>query len=184
MKGGGIPLALAFSASGNMFRHMSTAALKHIPPKPRIYIETTVICYLTDPLSNDPIRGFRQYTTGLWWKNRLPTFEPVISRSVVEEISAVHPETVAKRLEKLRGINVLSEHPDIEKLAALLVVPGGIPIKAREDAMHLAYCAYHQIPYIVTWNFKHINNAFIQTRLKKICANAAYPFPEISQPFA
>jgi predicted nucleic acid-binding protein len=148
------------------------------------YIETTIVSYLTARPSPETIGIHRQNLTAHWWRHRLPDFEPVISRSVLEEAAKGNPEAAFRRLEKLRGIVVLPKVPEVKALAALLVSPDCIPAKAVEDAMHLAYCAYYRIPYIVTWNFKHIANATIQARLKKICENAGYSFPAIGQPTA
>jgi hypothetical protein len=52
--------------------------------KPRVYIETSVISYLTARASNDMISMGRAATTQEWWSNRSDDYEWVVSRYVLE----------------------------------------------------------------------------------------------------
>ena len=68
------------------------------------------------------------------------------------------------------------------RLAAQFIRPGAMPTKAKDDALHLAVCAVHAIPYLLTWNFRHIANAQVRRVLGGICARAGYDFPTICTP--
>lgn len=47
---------------------------------------------------------------------------------------------------------------EIPSLAEFLLRGGGLPAKARLDALHIACAAYHQIHVLLTWNCTHIAN--------------------------
>jgi hypothetical protein len=57
-----------------------------------------------------------------------------------------------------------------------------IPKKCPEDALHIAVAAINNIEFIVTWNFKHINNPFIYKRIEKIIQDAGYNSPVMCSP--
>ena len=59
---------------------------------------------------------------------------------------------------------------------------GAMPAKANDDALHLAVCAVHGIPYLLTWNFRHIANAQMRRVLGGVCARAGYAFPTVCTP--
>ena len=52
----------------------------------------------------------------------------------------------------------------------------------RMLCVHLAVCAVHGIPYLLTWNFRHIANAEVRRVLGGVCARAGYDFPTICTP--
>jgi hypothetical protein len=53
---------------------------------PTVYIETTVVSYLTARQSRDLVIAGHQQITLEWWEHHLPRFEPFISAAVMEEI--------------------------------------------------------------------------------------------------
>ncbi|MDR2844988.1 MAG: type II toxin-antitoxin system VapC family toxin [Puniceicoccales bacterium] len=153
-----------------------------MPAKPRIYIETSVVSYLTAKPSRDDYTRLCQQRTAEWWQTGLPQYEPVITQIVRDEAARGDPQAAAKRLTALEGIALLDISDDIMTLAAELIVQGGIPEKAKDDAIHIAASAVHRILYMVRWNFRHIANAATWERLKSICKQCACPFPEIFPP--
>ena len=40
----------------------------------------------------------------------------------------------------------------------------------------------HAVDYLLTWNFKHIDNALIKPQFRAICLKHGYPSPEICTP--
>ncbi len=61
------------------------------------------------------------------------------------------------------------------ELTARLVEPTGpLPLKAEADATHIAYASVYECEYLLTWNFKHIANAFLQPSLYKIVNSYGY----------
>ena len=54
----------------------------------RVYIETSVISYLTARKGKDAMKAACQQVTLRWWNTRLAAVDPFISPYVVEEASA------------------------------------------------------------------------------------------------
>ncbi len=49
-----------------------------------------------------------------------------------------------------------------------------IPRAAAEDAAHIALGTVHGVNYLVTWNLKHIANAFIRPRIEQASRQFGY----------
>jgi hypothetical protein len=124
----------------------------------------------------------RQQLTKIWWQVRLPDYAPVISKTVLDEINDGDPQAAARRLVALAGIEVLEFLDEIPVVAHAFLAQKAVPAKAREDAFHLATCAIYHIPFLVTWNFKHISNDAMWERMRHICEQFKLPFPRIIQP--
>lgn len=71
--------------------------------KPKVYLETSIISYLTSRTSKDVITKGHQLTTFDWWQNCGEKFELLASELVVQEASLGNREMAAKRLAVLSG---------------------------------------------------------------------------------
>ena len=69
--------------------------------KPTVYIETTVISYLTARPIRDLIIAAHQQVTLEWWDMALPHFDVFISPIVLEEISRGDAQAAKLRLERV-----------------------------------------------------------------------------------
>ncbi len=132
--------------------------------KPTVYIETTMISYLTARPSRDLIIAAHQQITQEWWKSALPHFEPFISPIVLEEISKGDEQGAKLRLESVASFPVLEVVPEVRNLADSYFSAIDIPEKARADSYHLAIAAWHGMDFLVSWNCTHI----VSGRVKKI----------------
>jgi len=108
--------------------------------------------------SKDVIRSACRQITRLWWNRGRLDVASYISPYVVEEASAGDTAAAAERIKALRTLPVLPITPEIPALAEFFLLGGGLPAKARLDALHIACAAYHQIDILVTWNCTHIAN--------------------------
>ncbi|MFQ5900284.1 MAG: DNA-binding protein, partial [Thermodesulfobacteriota bacterium] len=68
--------------------------------KPTVYIETSIISYLTAKLSRDLIIIAHQQITSEWWEEALPKFDAYTSPIVIEEASRGDSHASKLRLEK------------------------------------------------------------------------------------
>lgn len=59
---------------------------------------------------------------------------------------------------------------------------GAFPDKAAHDALHVAIAAENRIPYLLTWNCRHLANAAMRPIIERICADAAFKAPIICTP--
>ena len=71
--------------------------------KQRVYVETTVISYLTARPSRDVVRVAHQQLTRDWWQRR-NRFDLFVSEAVLQEARAGDPTAAADRLAALQGI--------------------------------------------------------------------------------
>ncbi len=150
--------------------------------KPAIYIETTIVSYLTARRSRDLIVAAHQQLTEEWWLGRRGDFELFISQSVLQEAAAGDPEAARRRLEVLDGLDLLDITAEVEDLAQSLVAKQMIPKKAAEDALHIAVATVHGMDYLLTWNCRHIANAELRNQLMERMAEQGRALPVICTP--
>jgi len=51
-----------------------------------------------------------------------------------------------------------------------------------DDALHIAIASIYDIDFIVTLNFKHINNPYTKTKIRKIIKEEGYRCPVLCSP--
>jgi hypothetical protein len=150
--------------------------------KPTVYIETTVISYLTARPSRDLIVAGHQQLTLEWWEQARPQVECFISPFVIQEVSRGDAEQVQKRLATISGLPVLAVNEAIEELARRYFAAINIPEKARIDAFHLAMAAWHKMDYLLSWNCKHIASGRVQKILQELNAHLRVHTPVLCTP--
>ena len=148
-----------------------------------VYIESSVVSYLVARASDDPIKSAWQAVTQQWWNTKLGNVTACISPYVIEEVSAGDPKAATQRIDAIRGLSLLDTNDDIESLADFLLLGGGLPAKARLDALHIACAAYHGMNVVLTWNFKHIANPVQLPVMRGLCAARGYHLPELVSPW-
>lgn len=149
---------------------------------PAIYLDTTVISYLTARLSRDILIARRQRLTQVWWRRYRHNHLLRVSECVYREAEDGDLTASKARLESLAGILVLPFDPLSECLSAKLVGNGRLPEKAQTDAEHIAIAAVNAIPLLVTWNCKHLANAVIHRSIVRACEIEGFRCPEICTP--
>jgi len=154
--------------------------------KPKVYMETTVVSYLTAWPSRDVVVAGHQQVTRDWWHDWLQSdkdrFDILASELVVEEARAGDPVAARARLDILDGIRLLEISADALTLAGQLVESGAVPREAAEDAMHLAIASVNGVEYLVTWNCRHLANATRRTQIEAAVRAAGYEPPIICTP--
>lgn len=150
--------------------------------KATVYLETTIVSYLTAWLSRDLIRAAHQQITQEWWHHRRHDFELFVSAFVINEAAAGDTDAAAKRLAALDSIPLLDVNLATENLAKSLIAAKSLPAKAVTDALHIAVAAVHGIDYLLSWNCKHIANAEMQGAIEKVCQQQGYQCPKICTP--
>lgn len=150
--------------------------------KKTVYLETSIPSYLTARPSRDIRAAAWQQITAQWWDEARSEYDLFTSELVIVEASAGDPEAAGRRLEALQGIAELPIDQEVQQLAEQLISRGGVPAGAEADALHIAVAAVHRIDYLLTWNFRHIDNAATKPVVRSICADAGYSCPEICAP--
>lgn len=151
---------------------------------PGVYIETSIISNLTSKPSLNVRTLALQQETRLWWKHRRQRFRLFISSLVRDEIGRGDPEARLKRLHVIEGIEELEIVPEILKLARKLIEKNLLPVKAVDDAVHIATAAFHGIDYLLTWNCTHIANNSTFPRVRDTIENEGYRCPMMTTPLS
>jgi hypothetical protein len=150
--------------------------------KPTVYIETTVISYLTARPSRDVVRAARQKITRDWWENQRKAFELYTSEFVVIEAEAGDRAAARRRIEKLRELPLLRITEQALDLADELVKAAAIPLVAHRDAQHVAVAAVNEMEFLLTWNCTHLANVMLRDNIKTTCEKAGFAAPKICRP--
>ena len=149
--------------------------------KSLVYIESSVISYLTARPSNDLVKSARQAITEEWWKDRA-RFDCFVSALVEEEISRGNPEAAQRRVDVTDKIDNLSISSNAKEIAEILISTGAVPENSEEDALHIGIAAAHGVHFLLTWNFKHINNAEKKSQIYKTIEELGYIAPVLCSP--
>ena len=150
--------------------------------KPRVYVETSVVSYLTARPARDIVVAGRQHSTREWWTVAAGRFELVISDLVLQEAAGGDLLAARARLDALASLVRLDATAAAQELTEHLVGSGALPARAARDAAHVAVAAAHGIDYLVTWNFAHIANAMAKRGIEIACRHAGFECPVICSP--
>lgn len=150
--------------------------------KPALYMETSVVSYLTARPTQDLVMAARQLNTQRWWDEKRRNFRIYISRFVWDEATEGEAEMVRQRMKILKPLPWLQLSSESARLARALVETGPLPEKAAEDAIHVALAAVHGTHFLATWNLKHINNPVMADDLREVCRKAGFHCPVICTP--
>lgn len=150
---------------------------------PTVYVETSVISYLTArPNPNNLRVAANQETTREWWDTRRERFDLYVSAVVIGEAQRGNPDLASARMAIVQGLNIAQVTPEALDLAAALIAGAGVPKKANEDALHIAIAAANGLDYLLTWNCTHIANAVTIPRVNSICLARGFEPPLIYTP--
>ena len=150
--------------------------------KPSVYIETTIISYLTAKPSRDLIIAAHQQITTEWWTDVRPQVDCYISPFLIDEASRGDATYAQKRLDEIVDFTVLEVNEEIENLAQQYFAALQIPEKAKIDAFHLAVAAWHKMDYLLSWNCKHIASGRVQKMMQEINARLGVHTPVVCTP--
>jgi hypothetical protein len=150
--------------------------------KLKIYLETTIVSYLTARPSRDLITAAHQQITQQWWDTQRARFDLFVAPPVMQEAQAGDPDAAARRLGALQGIPLLTLSEAAAGLAQALVEQGPLPANAVVDALHIAIATVNGMHYLLTWNCTHIANAAIRSDIEDVCRARGYEPPVICTP--
>jgi predicted nucleic acid-binding protein len=147
-----------------------------------VYIETSIVSYLTARPSRDLLVAAHQQLTVTWWEQQRAHYDLFTSQVVLAEARAGGPEAAQRRVVVLERLPLLDVTDAAITLAAALVSGQALPAQAAQDALHIAVACVHGMEYLLTWNCAHLANARLRSRIEQICRNAGYVPPIICTP--
>jgi hypothetical protein len=150
--------------------------------KPKIYIETSFVSYLTARPNRDLIIAAHQQITHEWWDKRRENFDLYTSHLVIREAGEGNAEAAAKRLAVLHDIPLMEMNEIVMSLAEQLVIQYAVPKGWEEDALHIAVAVVNGADYLLTWNCTHIGNAERRNLIAEVCHKNGCELPVICTP--
>ena len=149
--------------------------------KRKVYLETSVISYLTARPSKTIIGAAHQQLTRSWWERRFE-YDLLVSQSVWQECAGGDHDAAQRRLAALEGLDVLAITEDMISMAEALIAQRLIPAKAIEDSLHIAIATLHHVDFLLTWNCRHIANPVIQEGIAEYLEKRGLFLPIICTP--
>lgn len=149
--------------------------------KRKVYVETSVISYLTARPSKTILGAAHQQITLAWWETR-DRYQLLVSESVLRECAAGDPDAAQKRLAVVRDVPLILITEQSLQIAEALVAKGIVAAKAAEDALHIAVATVHGLDYLLTWNCRHIANPEIQRGIAEYLEQIGLFLPFICTP--
>ena len=147
-----------------------------------VYIETSILGYLTARSTKNLILAANMEITKDWWEFRRKAFILYTSEAVLAEVAQGDAEIAAQRMAILRDFPLLALNKAVQGLATQFLNRSSLPPKAKIDAIHIAAATVHGMDYLLTWNCKHIANAQIQGKLAEISLDFGYVLPILCTP--
>ena len=151
--------------------------------KHSVYIETSIISYLTARPSRDVRVIVWQELTMRWWQIALDRYDLDVSELVRQEAGRGDTEAAERRIAAMSQLPELPLLPEARRLAACFLESGAIPTIAGDDAAHVALAAIHNMDFLLTWNCRHINNPETKPLIRRLCDERGIVCPEICTPF-
>ena len=150
--------------------------------KPKVYLETTIPSLLTAWPSRDLVLAADQQVTRTWWEKQRSKYDLVVSTLVLDEIKKGDSDAAAARLAALSDCQILTMDEAVAQLGEAIMRTRLIPVRAYNDALHVAAAARHGIDFLLTWNCRHLANATISEHVRMACRVAGYEPPVICTP--
>jgi predicted nucleic acid-binding protein len=150
--------------------------------RPTVYIETTIVSYLTSRGSNDSLMAGQIGATRGWWDVERHKFDLYTSQLVLDEAAAGDPSAAAERFSVLSTLPSVPVTGDAVRLADALVARAALPNNARIDALHVGTAATNGLSYLLTWNCRHLANATLRAKVERVCRDQGYEPPVICTP--
>jgi hypothetical protein len=104
------------------------------------------------------------------------------SEIVLAEISEGETFMAQQRLEVMRDIKLLRLTDDSEALTRRILDSGLLPLDADRDAAHIALATIYEMDILLSWNCRHIANASIQARLRRLAEQMGFALPVLCTP--
>ncbi len=146
-----------------------------------VYIETSIVSYLSARDSSSLLGAAHQLVTRKWWTRR-HLYHCFISDIVIRECRAGDSSAALRRLDAVREFSSLAINDNAIDIAEILLTQGIVPKKAADDALHVAIATTHGMDFILTWNCRHIANPIIQARIAAYLETIGLQLPFVCTP--
>ena len=148
----------------------------------RIYIESTIPSYVVARPARDLLQAARQQLTIDGWDLKRAKHELFTSQVVLDEITNGEAAMAQQRLDVMAEIRLVDLTDEANALTKEILASGLLPADADRDAAHIALATVHEMDILLSWNCRHIANAAIQARLRRLAEKSGYALPVLCTP--
>lgn len=149
---------------------------------PKVYVETSIVSYLTARPSREVVTLGHQQVTRDWWEKERSGFELYTSEVVIAEAERGDATAARERLAVLASLIRLSPTAESEALVPILLRETRLPTHALLDMAHISIATVHGMQFLLTWNCKHIANARIVRVVERVCRDRGFEPPVLCTP--
>jgi len=112
-----------------------------------------------------------------FWKN-IKNYQVYISEITIEEINLIANKKLKFNFLKLiKSLKILKISSEIKMLAEAYLEANIIPREYINDALQIATASVNKLDLLLSWNFRHMVNKRVETKVNAI--NVLYNFPKI-----
>lgn len=148
--------------------------------KQKVYLETSVISYLTARPSRDVVKLAKQELTREWWDTNRSAYDLYVSTPVRDEAKKGDKDAARRRMEVMADLPELYVTDEVTAFFDHIVAESVLPAKAHLDVLHISLAAVHGMSYLATWNCKHINNTNFKKKIREAIKRAGYTEVEMT----
>lgn len=128
-----------------------------------LYLDTSVPSAYFDHRAKE-----RQKATVFFWENIIPKYRVFISEITIEELQSTKDTVLkAKFLKLVSPFKIFKMNQRVEELAKTYIEHDIMPAKYIYDAYYAAIATYHNINFLVSWNFDHL----VKARTRKLLSS-------------
>jgi predicted nucleic acid-binding protein len=155
---------------------------EYVISRPKLYVDTSVVSYLTARTSRDLTKARAQSITQEWWMLCRWQFDVCWSDEVCKEAGRGDQTAAQLRIDTLKQFTELPVDEAAKVLAEKIMKACRLPGKAQTDALHVAIAAKHDVQFLLTWNYRHLANDALLPKMMHICIREGYICPRILTP--
>lgn len=149
--------------------------------KPTIYIDANVISMMF-------YRGVnmhsvnRRILTEEWWESERQNFDVWASARTEYELANGVYRGQDRAIAAVRKMKYLPLTKQAKDIAAKLVESKVIPPTEPGDSQHLGTAIAHDVDYLMTWNYAHLVNPAVESKLKSVAKGENWRMPLLVSP--
>lgn len=148
-----------------------------MPAKQKVFLDTSVFSAYSDDRQPERMALTREF-----WQT-LENFEAYTSEVTRQELKATTSFEKRKQILKLlKGVKILDISKEVDDLAKEYIKSGIAPEKFINDALQIATATVSGIPVVLSWNFRHMVNQKVKTKVNAINSSLNYQTIEIAAP--
>ena len=149
--------------------------------QPTVYLDTTIISAYWYG-GRDVASLARKLKTREWWNTERRHFSLWTSSVSEIELRAGAFRRQVECVRMVQRLNYLPITSEASELVDQILEIGIVPANKPRDALQMAVSAAHEMDYLLSWNYAHLANPVVQSRLDALCRQRDLRAPLLVSP--